>query len=119
MQRHVYYYVDVGYNLREYPDRTEYDLAGVEVSEPNALVDDDTPFTQALTEKLAGVPIRPIWRNQIEDMVNELADAERHGELGDKLREISFRVHASSWIYEYRHFIHVLHETAKEFGVEL
>jgi hypothetical protein len=55
----------------------------------------------------------------IEDMMNELADAERHGELEDKLREIWGRAHASSWIYEYRHFIHVLHETAKEFGVEL
>ena len=115
----VYYYVDVHYNMYERPRETEFELVDVSVSEPMPLIDEETPFAMALREKLAEYPLRPLWRGQIEALLNEITDAERKGLLEEKLKEIKERAEKAAWVYEYRHLLTALYETAEEFNIQL
>lgn len=115
----TYYYVDVSYNMYERPTETEFVMEDVSVSKPMPLIDEETPFAAALREKLLECPLRPLWRGQIESLVNEITAAERAGKLEEKLREIRERAERAAWVYEYRHFLAALYKTAEEFNIQL
>jgi len=101
------------------PDGTEYKLEDVVVETHELVDEEETPFAAALVEKLSEYPIRPLWAHQIDDIISEIAAAERRGELEEKLREVKERAEKAAWVYEYQHLLSALHETAGEFGIRL
>jgi hypothetical protein len=101
------------------PDGTEYKLEEVATDTHELVDEEETPFTSALIEKLSEYPIRKLWAHQIDDLISELAAAERRGELEEKLREVKERAEKAAWVYEYKHFLAALHETAEDFGIQL
>jgi hypothetical protein len=115
----TYYYVDLHYNVYERPTETEYVLEEVYISDPKPLIAEDTPFAFALREKLLECPLRPLWHDQIESLVNEITEAERKGLLLERLKEVKERAERAACVYEYKHFLTALYETAEEFNIQL
>ena len=101
------------------PKETEYKLEDVVVETRELVDEEETPFTATLIENLSEYPVRKLWARQIDDLISELAAAERRGELEEKLREIAERAERAAWVYEYRHFLAALSETAKQFNIQL
>jgi hypothetical protein len=101
------------------PDGTEYKLEEVATDTHELVDEEETPFTTVLIKKLSEYPIRPLWAHQIDDLISELAAAERRGELEEKLEEVKERAERAAWVYEYKNFLSALYKTAEEFNIQL
>jgi hypothetical protein len=101
------------------PGGTEYKFEEVATDTHELVDEEETPFTAALVENLSAYPIRKLWAHQIDDLISELAAAERRGVLETGLKEVKEKAEKASWVYEYKHFLAALHETAEDFGIQL
>jgi hypothetical protein len=113
------YTIGIYYLELNRPKETEYKFEEVVIDTHELVDEEETPFTATLVENLSEYPIRPLWAHQIDDIISEIAAAERRGDLEEKLREVKERAEKAAWVYEYRHLLSALHETADEFGIRL
>jgi hypothetical protein len=113
------YTIGIWYVELNRPDGTEYKLEDVGVVTHELVDEEETPFTATLIANLSEYPIRPLWARQIDDIISEIAAAERRGGLEEKLREVRERAERAAWVYEYQHLLSALYKTADEFGIQL
>jgi len=131
-----YYSCDVCINIVDWEDKVMYVLCTIssegtrcgekfrsigkfEVVDVVPLIDrEKTPFTFRLVEKLSQVPIRPIWKWNIDSYVREILNAELEGRLTSEfIRDVLNRVSMGVWVYEYGYLYGAIESTAKEFGL--
>jgi hypothetical protein len=113
------YTIGIHYLELNKPKETEYKFEEVVIDTHELVDEEETPFTAALVENLSAYPIRKLWAHQIDDLISELAAAERRGVLETGLKEVKEKAEKASWVYEYKHFLAALHETAEDFGIQL
>ena len=93
-------------------DRLEYEVVRL-------LRSDLTPFTYELSKRIQWKLLRPTHKRKIEQMVEEIENAELRGE--DELREavkmVKYELLLKSKIPEYEHAYHALLETEKKFNI--
>jgi len=100
------------------PWQTVYEFDGVEIEEKE-LIDEDTPFTNALTDNIPWEYIREVWANNIGEFIQKIAKAERENRLNEALKEVKANVEAGLWVYDYRHFYSALMKTCKQFNISI
>jgi len=78
---------------------------------------ESTPFTAKFMDRIPWQYIRPIWKNNIWNMIVKLAEAEIKGNLEEAIKEVEEELKAGLWVYDYQHVYGALLETKKLFNM--
>jgi hypothetical protein len=112
------YFVTVKYSELQKPWTTEYEFDDVYIEEYE-LVNEETPFADALHDYIPWLLIRDMYKPHILNYISEIAKAEREGRLVETLKQIKEKAEKGAWVYDYAHFLNALMRTAEQFNISL
>jgi len=81
--------------------------------------EDETPLAFRFARNIPWECVRPIWGVRLQDMIAELAEAERGGRALEAARRLRNKLGAASWVHEYNHALRALERAAEELGLDL